>query len=309
MLITHAVNSVRAVALALVPAAALSQTVVKYISNPSADVFVVAHQDDWQVFMGDVAASRAANGAVTFIYLTAGDDGRDPRYWVARERAALRSTRVALASAGAGEMDCQWISVRDHRVRQCTLGNDRSFFLRLPDGNRNGAGFSRYGYQSMRRLRSGKIAEITSVDSSAIYRDWDDLVATVRQLIESSGQPNAVVHTMDPSIKVNPHDHFDHRIAGLIVDGLRATERWRVRYYVGYALTSRAPNRSNEQVRAKTAMFLAYDEEIQRENPKWSAYREHPAFYSQSMLRTYARSARPTHKATPTGHSPSEAIR
>jgi len=286
-----------------------AQPVVRYTSNSKqSDVIVVAHQDDWQLFLGDVAAARAASGPTTFIYLTAGDDGRDSTYWLTREKAALRSTRIALGAGGRGEFACGVINARAHPIRECTLGDSKSFFLRLPDGKRNGRGFSRYGNQSMRKLRVGNIPVITAVDSSTTYKGWNDLAATVAALIDTSANESTTVHTMDPNVAVNPHDHFDHRIAGALIETLRGGRPWRVRYYVGYALSSRAPNRSNEQVRAKTALFLAYDEEVQRTNPQWSAYREHPAFYSQCLLRTYARS--PKAETTKSGRrSPSAVIR
>src|SRR5205814_6810947 len=66
---------------------------VKSISNgiaPERIVYIVAHQDDWQLFMGDAAVESLGTGApAIFVYLTAGDDGRDSVYWLARERAAL----------------------------------------------------------------------------------------------------------------------------------------------------------------------------------------------------------------------------
>jgi hypothetical protein len=80
--------------------------------------------------------------------------------------------------------------------------------------------------------------------------------------------------------------------------GLMIEEVWKqrgmpVRYYAGYALASRAPNRTNEQTRDKTEVFLAYDAEMTRADKTWSAFSEHRAFYSQCMQRTYVRSARP----------------
>ncbi len=72
--------------------------IVRSLSNIDRqfDVVVVAHQDDWQVFMGDVIANRIKAGdSLTFIYLTAGDDGRDSLYWRTREWSALQSTLVA----------------------------------------------------------------------------------------------------------------------------------------------------------------------------------------------------------------------
>jgi hypothetical protein len=81
-------------------------------------------------------------------------------------------------------------------------------------------------------------------------------------------------------------------MAGLLVNDLRKGQAWITEYYVGYALATRAPNRSTDEAREKTAIFLAYDKEMMRVNKAWSAYAEHPAFYSECMVRTYARMAR-----------------
>ena len=82
-------------------------------------------------------------------------------------------------------------------------------------------------------------------------------------------------------------------MAGFLVEDLRKRRVTGARYYEGYALASRAANRSNAEARVKTAIFLAYDAEMKRVNKDWSAYRERPAFYSQCMTRTYARAPRP----------------
>ena len=245
--------------------------------------------------MGDVAVEGFRTGApATFIYLTAGDDGRDSGYWQARERAALASVRIAvgMAIARTDSIECRPFVVMKHAIRQCVLGNTESYFLRLPDGQRNGSGFSRYNKQSLRRLRMREISAITAVDGSATYQGWDDLVSTVAELVGDNSGESARVHTTDPSVAINPHDHFDHRIAGLVVAELRKRKSLDVRYYVGYALGTRAPNRSSAQAREKTEVFMAYDQEMMRSKGKWSAYREHPAFYSECMMRTYARTPR-----------------
>jgi len=245
--------------------------------------------------MGDVVVEELRAGKpATFIYLTAGDDGRDSIYWQTRESAALASTRVANGSAigRTDSTECKPVVVARHTLRRCVLGATESYFLRLPDGQRNGSGFSRYNNQSLRRLRLSKISAITAVDGSATYESWDDLVSTVGELIGSDSGQSARVHTTDPSVAISPHDHFDHRIAGFLVAQLRKGRSLDVRYYVGYALSTRAPNRSSAQAREKTEVFLAYDQEMMRSNKKWSAYREHPAFYSECMMRTYARTPR-----------------
>ena len=280
----------------IVAALALGVSFDAHAQNSGAaplNAVIVAHQDDWQLFMGDVVAQRVQAGhRVVFIYLTAGDDGRDSAYWTTRERGALRSTRIA-ASVVVGDSSadqCSIVRVLDHAIRKCTIGNTESYFLRLPDGHRNGIGFARHSYQSLRKLRRKRVTLISAVDGSAAYNGWADLKSTIDSLIgESSTTRPVTVHTSDPSVGVNPHDHFDHRMAGLLVYDSRRKNKWNVAYYAGYALATRAPNRTGEQVRQKTSLFRAYDNVMTQANPKWSAYRERPAFYSQCMMRTYVR--------------------
>ncbi|MDQ6768780.1 MAG: PIG-L family deacetylase [Gemmatimonadota bacterium] len=262
---------------------------IKQVSNyiSSFDVIVVAHQDDWQVFMGDVISQRLHSAKhVTFVYLTAGDDGRDSVYWETRERAALQSVRVADGIPAPDSVNCSTVQVRAHPIKRCRVGNTDSYFFRLPDGNRNGKGFARYGYQSLRKLQARPNSEISSIDGSTTYHGWIDLEETVRALVERDSSA-ATVHTTDPNIARNPHDHFDHRMAGLLIADLRKQKDFGALYYVGYALATRAANRSSDQTRAKTTLFLAYDREMMAANKKWSAYQEHRAFYAECMQRTY----------------------
>ena len=272
---------------------------VTYISNSplAVHIVLVAHQDDWQLFMGDIVAQQIRAGKrVVFIYLTAGDDGRDSLYWVTRERGALESARIAVGSVATDSTaeQCSATKALEHVIRRCTLASTESYFFRLPDGRRNGTGFARHSHESLRKLRRERTASISAVDGSAVYDSWADLMSTVNELIgESSADRIVTIHASDPSVVANPHDHFDHRMAGLLVADLRRKNRWNVVYYAGYALATRAANRTNDQAREKTALFRAYDRVMTQANVKWSAYREHPAFYSECMLRTYARRVAP----------------
>ena len=76
-------------------------------------------------------------------------------------------------------------------------------------------------------------------------------------------------------------------MAGLLVADIRKQHKLAAMYYLGYALATRAANRSNDQTQAKTALLLAYDREMTAVNEKWSAYQEHRAFYSECLQRTY----------------------
>jgi LmbE family N-acetylglucosaminyl deacetylase len=272
---------------------------VKYQTNSgSRQVVLIAHQDDWQLFMGDVLAERInAGDSLIFIYVTAGDDGRDSSYWRTRERAALQSTRAAVGQSATdqGSVRCAIVQVLVHSVRKCTVGKTESYFLRLPDGRRNGAGFAGHQYQSLRKLRANKITMMTAVDGSATYSGWIDLAHTVSRLIgPEMASPRITLHTTDPSKAINPHDHFDHRMVGLIAHDLRKSRPLKTKFYVGYAVATRAANRTTSEARVKQRLFLAYDNEMLQTNRAWSAYAEHPSFYSQCIVRTYARTVRAT---------------
>lgn len=271
---------------------ALAAAPIRSLSNQpeQIDVILVAHQDDWQLFMGDVVTQRLHTGKRgVFVYLTAGDDGRDSVYWQTRERGALQSTRVAAGIPSTDPISCSTVQIQAHSVRRCAVGNTESYFFRLPDGSRDGKGFAPYGYQSLRKLRTKRISEISAIDRSASYRGWADLMATVGEIVDRDSA-GVTIHTSDPSIARNPHDHFDHRMAGLLVADLRKQNSLGAMYYLGYALATRAANRSADQTRAKTALFIAYDREMMAVNKKWSAYQEHRAFYTECMQRTYVRS-------------------
>jgi len=268
---------------------------VRQFSNTPLDVAIVAHADDWQVFFGDVIVERIKTGhRAVFIYLTAGDDGRDSVYWRQREIAALHSTRVASGSSPSQVMQCDTVPVLAHAILRCVLGSSESYFLRLPDGNRNGAGFARNDFESLRKLRTKRIAVAHAIDNSARYAGWRDLVATVSGLVrmvsDSMNAHDVVLHTTDPSVRINPHDHYDHRMAGKLTESLLTANNWTGRYYIGYALATRAPNRTSLQRQEKLEVFSAYDRAMTQINAKWSAYGEHPQFYAECMLRTYSRS-------------------
>jgi LmbE family N-acetylglucosaminyl deacetylase len=265
---------------------------IRLLSNQpqQVDVIIVAHQDDWQLFMGDVVTERLHAGKRgVFVYLTAGDNGRDSIYWRTRESGALQSTRVAAGIPSTDPTSCSMVQIQAHSVRKCAVGSTESYFFRLPDGRRDGKGFERYGYQSLRKLRERRISEIRAIDGSAIYRGWTDLMAAVGEIVDRDSS-RVTIHTSDPSSARNPHDHFDHRMAGFLVADLRKQNDVGAMYYLGYALATRAANRSTDQTQAKTALFIAYDREMMAANKKWSAYQEHRAFYSECMQRTYVRS-------------------
>ena len=312
MQLTHATSIVSLVlGLAVPPQQSTARHAhwVRYITNhssPVVDVVIVGHEDDWQLFMGDVLVEqRELPNQRIFVYLTAGDAGRDSSYWRTRERAALASTRLA---AGGGHDDadrCDFVSISDHRIWHCASFGADSYFLRLPDGTRNGRGLADHGFQSLWRLHRRRIPRISAVDESTTYSSWSDLVRTVGALGGDLTDSRVRIYSTDPSVVVNPHDHTDHRVAGLITEELRKDRKWTPTYFAGYALATRADNLSQTRRQLKTSLFLAYENEMTRVHKNWGAYHEHPKFYSQCLARTYHR----TPGVAPAGRSPTQPMR
>lgn len=241
--------------------------------------------------MADHLAQRASSGSrFVFIYLTAGDDGRDSSYWRTRERAALASANQLVGSSSqAPATSCDSASVNGHRISRCALPNSVSWFFRLPDGRRNGTGFRTHAFQSLRKLRTRRISGIDAIDGSASYRSWEELVSTVRAIVALESPRTTTIHANDPSVLINPHDHFDHRMAGRLAQDLQRSEKWPAFYYLGYALATRDDNLRPAEVRLKTHVFEEYDSVMIAANRKWSALAEHRTFYSECLRRTYWR--------------------
>ena len=189
--------------------------------------YAVAHEDDWQLFMtpnswNDV---RIQENKVVFIYTTAGDAGlgvgtvgRPTPYFVAREEGAQRAVRF-MADAGRVGESATWeeVVLNGKKIPRYVYKNTVSYFLRLPDGNFNGAGYPSTGNQSLQRLHHGMISTITSVDAKLTFHGWEDLVETLVNLTVYEARGSAVVwvNVPDPRLDLNWLDHSDHRYTGI----------------------------------------------------------------------------------------------
>lgn len=202
-------------------------------------VYVCAHQDDWQLFMGtnvynDILSFNEItpdkNGRkVVIIYTTAGnlndtDDSRscdckDPYnagaggvpYWKVREEGSKHSLHLASCRIGGWGPGIPYpanktVTINGHRITRYDYKNTASYYLRLKTGA--------YGqwYYNLN-------ASIGTVDSSTEYRDWNDFVNTLYYIYESEMDSSLDRRTIafncqDVNETINPNDHHDHYIAG-----------------------------------------------------------------------------------------------
>jgi hypothetical protein len=198
--------------------------------------YIVAHQDDWQLFMTPSAYEDARahvevddvavpTRKVVFIYLTAGDGGfglgkvgRQHPYYKAREQGALDAARFIATPDNVypGKWSTSTVIVNGNKIARHAYLNTVSYFLELPDGNGDGSGFTVTGNQSLKRLHDTSISTMRSITGQATYYGWWDLVSTVATIIGREKEPNAQLwlNYPDPDPLENAGDHSDHFYTG-----------------------------------------------------------------------------------------------
>ena len=229
--------------------------------TPALSVFVVAHPDDWQLFMNPAAfhAMNEAHEKAVFVHVSAGDAGRgvggEPTpYYLAREEGALRAIRFMAnavnATAALGtDTKPEVVERGGHQVARHTYANAVAYFLRVHDGNIvNGNDFQEHPL-SLQRLRSGASAETKAIDGSARYAGWSDFVATLEAVIASELAPGTALnlHIAELDERLNPGDHADHRAVAFAMEEIAARLPCaRVSRYQEYATRDRKPNVTGE---------------------------------------------------------------
>jgi LmbE family N-acetylglucosaminyl deacetylase len=225
--------------------------------TPVLSVFVVAHPDDWQLFMNPSAfhAMNESHEKAVFVHVSAGDAGRgvsgEPTpYYLAREEGALRAIRFmanaadATAALGADTRP-EAVDRAGHKVARHTYANAVAYFLRVHDGNIvNGNDFQEHPL-SLQRLRSGASPETKAIDDSARYLGWSDFVATLEAVVVSELAPGAALnlHIAELDEKRNAGDHPDHRAVAFAMEEVAVRLPCaRVSRHQEYATRDRASN-------------------------------------------------------------------
>jgi len=213
--------------LAFLPALAVMLTLWGPLTEPSAfaaekpycsggAIQIVAHQDDDLLFLSpDLLRDIDQGRCVRTVYVTAGDGGYDDDYWQSRER----GSEAAWADM-AGVADV-WttgtLSLAGHSVHVRTLDespNVSLVFMRLPDGFPLGTGSAAHGYQSLPRLLSGEIPELSAVDGSGSYS-----ASTLRDALLDAirGDQRTWIRTQDYVSNYGADaDHYDHHAVGFV---------------------------------------------------------------------------------------------
>ncbi len=241
--------------------------------------YFAAHEDDWQLFMNPSAFKDVSKDATktVFVHVTAGDagagmgsNGRKFPYYRARENGAEAAIRfMADADGSPADTSESYVIFNGHRIYRIAYRNTVAYFLRVPDGNALGSGYSQTGFQSLKRLSDGANDTLAAIDGSTVYHGWNDLVATVREiLVYERGKADLLqINAAELDPRLNPRDHSDHlmtaKAAYEAAEGLSCVRRVS---YVDYATMNMPPNLNAEDRDLESSVYavtlagvLAYD--------------------------------------------------
>ena len=226
-------------------------------SNPEVAFFIVAHADDWQLFMFPHAYESLSQSArkTILMVLTAGDAGLGEAFWQAREMAALASLRYCLSNERLEREESGFREVQGKSVFYWTSGNCTCYFLRLPDGGLDGKGF---GHGSLQQLENGETAGLQTVDTRSTFTK-KELGRTLQTLIEVENPHgfNVSLHYQNPYAGDN-FDHPDHLATGRLLNNIQAPIS-AVRFlYSSYACDALALTLDAPQRTLKYHLFQAY---------------------------------------------------
>jgi len=238
------------------------------VSAQRVAVYIVAHPDDWQLFMGSQAYNdmQDTNSKVVFIYTTSGDATfrgnllPNLSFAQAREKGILNSIRFCSDVKSRVDSTCRTkpVIMHDRDVLHYRYKNVENYFLRLPDGCFSAG----YHGQSLEYLYKGKINSISAIDSTATYDGWQDVVDMLKYIIhkETDSADEIVLHIQEPEEQLNPGDHPDHRFTGVAALGaVDSMGNIKIYMHVGYDVNKRPVNLKPEEIAVKAGIFAVAD--------------------------------------------------
>jgi hypothetical protein len=205
------------------------ETVQSLPGHGNVAVFLSAHPDDFLLF-NNPYLDAAADARMIYIFVTAGDAGlgagpANAPYYLAREAGAIKSIRFMADAARPWQENAtpSNVTVNAHSIYKYSYRSSVAYFLRLPDGNGAGEGFSGTGNVSLVKFYNGSVNALSSVDNSTSYNGWADLVNTVAAIVKSeiSGQSYVWLNANDVDEGKNPGDHYDHYVTGALATAVQ----------------------------------------------------------------------------------------
>ncbi len=266
----------------------MNNQVSPFLHLINVSLYIIAHADDWQLFMfphvyKDIIAPDCR---VIFIVTTAGDAGMDETFWTAREEGLKSSIRFCIAPLSEKVEFVADRKFNNHKIGFCTINNTTTYFLRLPDGNLDGKGFSSCNFQSLSQFKLQQINFISALNNSATYQSWSELLSLFESIIafECKGFSNIRIHYLNPDPGINSNDHPDHIATGNIIQNITTITGIHQLLFVGYSTIDRGDILSLPDLFWKTGIFAAYEKAVY-DNCGYSTLAENPELYFKLCCR------------------------
>ena len=229
------------------------------------DFYIVAHADDWQLFMGDKAwADVRAGHRVIFVQLGAASNAS----WLNWEEGNQLSIE-SLAGADASEVyaACSWQTINGHPICKRSYKNTTSYYLRLPVAHHQTRhGFEVSKFQTLEQTRLGVNILESLGENATRYESFADLVSTLDSIVgmevDASDTTGLIINAQDPDTQLNVNDHIDHVTAGCAASMIARKASARLRLYVDYNSQSWAENLDPQSVEVKTRLFTIFDKKV-----------------------------------------------
>lgn len=229
---------------------------------------VIAHQDDWQLFMGSGVYARIRDPLCRLVIIctTAGNGQHDEYHWKSRLSGAVLSVcrglpswspyslngaqPAALPSAFSVAYEC--IAIAGKSLLRCEIrGGGASvalYFLHLPE--------------PMAALHTGQPVTPLWPDGAAPYRSWSEVVQTIESvLLSEAGEETLpmIVRTADRDQNANPGDHPDHQLTAQAVSEIaRRHAQFRPVWYSMYANQAKPENLDGRRADDQRSAVYAY---------------------------------------------------
>jgi hypothetical protein len=200
-------------------------------------------------------------GAIESVFTTVGDDGLGLAYAGDREQGALAA--IAYMAGAANTWSEKTVSYDGHGLTTDILTTDpkmTAVFMRLPDGSTDGSGWADTSYQSLKKLWTGSISTIGTLDRTGSYTK-QSLTDTLAAMI-TSYHPN-VIWTQDYRGQYENGDHSDHTTTAYFTVAARAQYRGtppRLVGFMGYPIGKLPANVSGALESAKEDTFVVYSQ-------------------------------------------------
>ncbi|MEO8852180.1 MAG: PIG-L family deacetylase, partial [Ginsengibacter sp.] len=233
------------------------------LSPRTVTFYVVAHADDWQLFMNpETFKDIKATNKVVIIVTTAGDAGMSKVFWKAREEGMKSSIVFCLSPFTSVSFETHTKIIDQFRFNYYSLNNVFFYFLRLPDGGLDGKGFSSNEYQSLSKLKSSSLKQIISLDGSFYFESWEQFCKTLEKIIlgECDKDDNIHVKYLNPDKGKNSHDHPDHKATGEAISSFTKFT-FHQSLFAGYGNSS-TETLPLEDIFWKAAIFAAYEKTV-----------------------------------------------